>query len=149
MELVIFIGLQATGKSSFYRAHFDRTHVRINLDMLKTRHRERRLLETCLEIRQACVIDNTNPAQADRARYIEPARAAGFSIAGYYFQSTLSAALARNALRATPERIPERGLHGTLSRLERPDRAEGFAALHYVRFDGHGGFLVEEWRDDL
>ena len=149
MELILFIGLQATGKSSFYRARFDRTHIRINLDMLKTRHRERRLLETCLEIRQACVIDNTNPARTDRARYIGPAHAAGFSIAGYYFQSTLSAALVRNAARPAVERIPEPGLRGTLSRLERPDCAEGFSSLYYVRCDGHGGFLVEDWRNDL
>ena len=40
MEAVIFVGLQASGKSTFYRERFSRTHVRINLDMLKTRHRE-------------------------------------------------------------------------------------------------------------
>lgn len=149
MELVIFMGLQATGKSSFYRLNFYRTHVRINLDMLKTRHRERRLFETCLEIQQACVIDNTNPVRADRRRYIEPARAAGFSIVGYYFQSTLSTALERNAARPESERIPERGLRGTLSRLERPSYEEGFGRLHYVRLDGRGGFQMEDWRDDL
>jgi predicted kinase len=149
MELIIFIGLQATGKSSFYRTGFDRTHVRINLDMLKTRHRERRLLETCLEIRQACVIDNTNPSRADRARYIEPARAMGFSIIGYYFQSMLSEALVRNAARSAAERIPDQGLRGSLGRLERPSYAEGFTRLHYVHFDGCGGFQVEDWRDDL
>lgn len=143
------MGLQATGKSSFYRAYFDRTHVRINLDMLKTRYRERRLLETCLALQQSCVIDNTNPTRADRSRYIEPAHAAGFSIVGYYFQSTLLTALARNAARPEVERIPERGLRGTLSRLERPSYQEGFERLHYVRLDDHGGFQVEDWRNDL
>ena len=40
MEMVLFVGIQATGKSSFYLERFFRTHVRINLDMLKTHHRE-------------------------------------------------------------------------------------------------------------
>ncbi len=31
MEAVIFIGLQAAGKSSFYRDRFFSSHIRINL----------------------------------------------------------------------------------------------------------------------
>ncbi|MFK5976608.1 MAG: hypothetical protein QM493_08880 [Sulfurovum sp.] len=37
---VIFIGLQASGKSTFFLENFYKTHIRINFDMLKTRHRE-------------------------------------------------------------------------------------------------------------
>lgn len=33
MEAVIFIGLQASGKSSFYKERFFSTHVWINLDL--------------------------------------------------------------------------------------------------------------------
>ena len=46
MEMVLFIGIQATGKSSFYLERFFRTHVRINGDMLKTRHREELLIQS-------------------------------------------------------------------------------------------------------
>ncbi len=55
MELVLFIGIQATGKSSFYRERFFRTHVCINGDMLKTRRREELLIEACLEGKTAFV----------------------------------------------------------------------------------------------
>ena len=48
MEAVILIGIQASGKSSFYKERFFDTHVRINLDMLKTKHRQRVLLDACL-----------------------------------------------------------------------------------------------------
>ena len=41
MEAVILIGIQGAGKSTFYKDRFFNTHVRINLDMLKTRHREK------------------------------------------------------------------------------------------------------------
>ena len=45
MQLIIFIGIQASGKSTFYQQYFYHTHLRINLDMLKTRHREKLIFE--------------------------------------------------------------------------------------------------------
>jgi hypothetical protein len=30
-----------------------------------------------------------------------------------------------------------------------PSKAEGFDELWYVRMDGNGGFIVEEWNDEL
>jgi len=145
VELVIFIGLQASGKSTFYRERFFRTHLRINLDMLKTRHREWRLFQTCLEVGQRVVIDNTNPARLDRARYITPARTAGFSVTGYFFRSRLSESLARNALREGEERIPDAGLRRARARLERPSGDEGFDALYHVSLLAPSGFSVREW----
>ena len=53
---ILFTGIQATGKSSFYRERFFHTHVRINLDMLRTRHRERVLLRARLEALQPFVV---------------------------------------------------------------------------------------------
>jgi predicted kinase len=146
VEAVIFVGIQASGKSSFYRERFFRTHVRLSLDMLRTRHRERLLFQACLEAKQSFVIDNTNPRAADRARYVGPARAAGFRVVGYYFQSALGAALARNASRSLAERVPPRGVAGTFKALEIPTLAEGFDALYYVAL-APDGFAVQGWRD--
>jgi predicted kinase len=36
MEAVLLVGIQGAGKSTFYQQRFFDTHVRINLDMLKT-----------------------------------------------------------------------------------------------------------------
>lgn len=145
MEAVIFVGIQATGKSSFYRERFFDTHVRINLDMLKTRHRERIFLRACVEARQPFVVDNTNPSIEERARYVEPARAGGFRVVGYHFRSTVGDALARNALRTGKARIPNRGIFGTNKRLQIPSLGEGFDELYQVRVDGTGSFVVEGW----
>ena len=60
---VILIGLQASGKSSFYLHRFFNTHVRINLDMQRTRHREKLIFEARLAAKQSVVIDNTNPTE--------------------------------------------------------------------------------------
>jgi predicted kinase len=86
MEAVIFVGIQASGKSTFYLQRFFETHVRINLDMLRTRHREQVLIEACVAGKQSFVIDNTNATREQRARYIAPARAASDS-AGKWLSS--------------------------------------------------------------
>lgn len=149
MQAILFSGIQATGKSSFYRERFFHTHVRINLDMLRTRHRERVLLRACLEALQPFVVDNTNLTRRERAVYIESARAAGFEVVGYYFQSQAEASILRNAGRPPAERIPERGIRGASARLEIPNLEEGFQGLFYVALAPGGGFVVEEWRGEI
>lgn len=149
MEAVIFVGLQASGKSTFYRERFYRTHVRINLDMLNTRRREKRFLEVCIETRQRFVIDNTNPSVADRAPNILAAKAAGFRLACYFFESKIEDCTRRNAARFGAEQIPLAGLFGTRSRLEIPKRGEGFDEMWFVRIADAGGFAVEEWNDEV
>lgn len=67
MDAVIFIGIQATGKSSFYAERFLSTHLRLNMDMLKTRHRESILLKAYIESKSSFVVDNTNPTKEVRA----------------------------------------------------------------------------------
>ncbi|HEU4403792.1 MAG TPA: gluconokinase, GntK/IdnK-type [Polyangiaceae bacterium] len=146
-EAVIFCGAQASGKSSFYAARFYDTHVRINLDMLRTRHRERLLLGACLEGGQPFVVDNTNLTPEDRARYVAPARARGFRVVGYYFASRLADCLARNAGRPPARRVPDAAVRGALGRLRLPAPAEGFDELYYVRLEADG-HRVETWRDE-
>jgi hypothetical protein len=57
MDAVILVGVQAAGKSTFYRERFFATHVRIRLDLLRTRHRERSLMARCLGHGQRSVQD--------------------------------------------------------------------------------------------
>jgi predicted kinase len=149
VEAIIFIGLQGAGKSTFYRERFFTTHVRISLDLLKTRHREQKLLEVCLATQQPFVIDNTNPAQADREKYIVPAKQARFRVVGYYFQSRVEDCQRRNAQRGGNEQIPFMGLLGAAGRLQRPKRDEGFDELHYVRIAEDGSSVVEDWIDEV
>jgi hypothetical protein len=144
MQVIIFVGLQASGKSSFYKERFFDTHVRINLDMLRTRRRERLLLHTCIEMKQGFVIDNTNPTQAGRAPYIDAAQQAGFSVAGYYFDTSVRDCLARNNGREGSARISAVGIYGTAKKLQPPTYSEGFDIIYYVRITSDGGFVVEE-----
>jgi predicted kinase len=149
MEAVIFIGIQATGKSTFFKQRFFQTHIRLNMDMLRTRHREAILLRACLEAKQPFVVDNTNPSIEERIRYILPAKAHHFRVVGYYFQSNIVDALARNAARPEKERIPEKGIRAAYKRLQLPSRSEGFDQLYYVKMAEAGEILVQEWSDEV
>ncbi|CAG0927880.1 hypothetical protein TFLX_00670 [Thermoflexales bacterium] len=149
MEAIILIGIQAVGKSTFFHQRFADTHVRINLDMLKTRHRERILLEACIAAKQPFVVDNTNVATEERVKYIALAKAARFRVVGYYFQSSLPEAMRRNQQHAIPKAIPEKGIAATYRRLKLPSIDEGFDELYYVTVNATNEFVVQEWTDGL
>jgi predicted kinase len=146
VEAVIFVGIQAAGKSSFYLKEFFRSHVHINLDMLKTRHRENVFLQACFQTKMRFVVDNTNPTKADRLRYILPAKEHDFQLIGYYFQSKLDEALRRNQQRGVI--VPDAAIRATYARLELPSYDEGFDELWYVEI-GAKGFEVKAWQDEL
>ena len=46
--MVDFIGIQASGKSSFFHENFRDTRVRLSLDMLSTHPREKLLFDACV-----------------------------------------------------------------------------------------------------
>ncbi|HEX8694557.1 MAG TPA: AAA family ATPase [Longimicrobium sp.] len=148
MEAVIFVGIQASGKSTFYRERFFDTHVRVSRDLLKTKSREQVLLEACLRTKQPFVVDNTNVTAAERARYIQAARAAGFRVVGYFFRATTREAIARNRLRAGRAVIPVPGILGTYKKLEEPRREEGFDELYAVTLTPANAWIVEELRPE-
>jgi predicted kinase len=132
VEMIVFVGCQGAGKSTFYRERFFNTHVRVNLDLLKTRNRERLLVRACLDMQQRFVVDNTNPTADDRKRYFDFANGFGFKVIGYFFEATLDELLQRNAQRAGKEVVPEIGVRGTLKKLQRPTLAEGFDEIFQV-----------------
>jgi predicted kinase len=143
MEAIIFTGIQAAGKSTYFKQHFFDTHVRINLDMLRTRNREALLLSACLQAKQKFVVDNTNPTPLDRARYIGPAKAVGFRVVSYYFEVDMPGSIARNAARIGNARIPVFGIHSTRRKMQAPSADEGFDEMYVVRLLPSGDFDVQ------
>ncbi len=148
MEAIIFIGIQASGKSSLYFEKLSKTHLRINLDMLKTRTREKIILDACINAKQPIVIDNTNPTKEDRKKYIEKLKPNGFKTIGYYFKSSIKDCLDRNNKRVGQEKIPEIGIKGTYAKLELPEYSEGFDELYYVLIEKYG-FKIEAWKNEI
>ncbi len=113
------------------------------MDLLRTRAREEAFVQLCLRERQRFVIDATNPTPADRARYVAPAREAGFRVVGYLVEVSDAEALARNAVRTGPRRVPAAALVGTGRRLVRPTPEEGFDELWHATAAPDGGWRIE------
>jgi len=149
MEAVLFCGVQASGKSTFYRQRFAPTHAHISLDVLKTRKREALALRACLEAGMPFVVDNTNPQSSTRLMYISAAKTFGFRVVGFYFRSNLQDALTRNNARQGKECVPIQGVLGTYNSLQIPQMSEGFNALFYVQIEPDGAFSVHPWKDEL
>jgi predicted kinase len=134
--LVIMMGVQGSGKSTFYARHLSGEYIRVNLDTLKTRNRERLLIEECQTSSQSYAVDNTNPTRADRERYIPTARALGYRVIGYVMQTGLEHCLERNRTREGKARVPDVAIYATLRKFEWPSYEEGFDELYLVENDG-------------
>ena len=143
MQLILFTGVQASGKSTFYQQYFYHTHLRINLDMLKTRHRENILFDAALHSKTKMVIDNTNMSAADRSRYIQRAKAHQFEVISYYFETDLVSTLQRNSQREGKANIPEKGVQATFRKLEIPHTSEGFDEIFKVKLIENNGFSIQ------
>ncbi|HYO10748.1 MAG TPA: AAA family ATPase [Tepidisphaeraceae bacterium] len=157
MEMIVFAGIPASGKTTFYRDRFLATHVRVSLDLLKTRERQDILLHACLAAKQPLVVDNTNTTAAARAPYEQLARAAKFRAVLYFFEVTTRVAVARNAARTGKAKVPSVAIFAGQKKLQTPTRAEGFDAVFRVApADANAApapaaspaYLVEPWPED-
>lgn len=149
MEAVIFVGIQGAGKSTFCKERFFDTHIRINLDMLRTKNREKLIFEACLEAKQKFVIDKTNLTREEREKHIVSAKSFGFKVIGYYFKTDLKKAIERNDGREGKAKVPEKALLGSFKRLQIPHFEEGFDELFYVSINNENQFVVEDWKDEV
>ncbi|MBA3825805.1 MAG: AAA family ATPase [Ktedonobacterales bacterium] len=145
MEIIIFVGLPAAGKSTFYRQHFAATHTLVSKDLLPPRHKQLRQMEEitrALVAGRSVVIDNTNSTVADRAVLIELGRAHGATISGYSLRSTVAASLARNRQRTGRARVPDIAIYAIAKHLVPPTYGEGFDHLFEVTIADDEGFTV-------
>ena len=132
-EIIIFTGIPASGKSTFYEQNFAATHTHISLDILHTRNQENKMLEETLASGKSCVIDNTNVSVAERAKYIETGKRYGYKVIGYYFRSSIDECRIRNDRRQGRKQVPEVALRNKAAHLEHLSMQEGFDELYYVK----------------
>jgi predicted kinase len=144
-QMIVFIGIQASGKTTFYRSFLaEAGYVHINLDTLRTRNKEKLAIQACFRDGRSFVVDNTNPEKADRARYIPDAREHGYEVIGIFFQSILKECISHNEMRE--KKVPPIAIPAVQNRLQMPEYAEGFDQLYFVRIE-KDDFLITEWRE--
>lgn len=146
-ECVVFIGLPASGKTTFYQRRFAGTHQHISKDLWPaSANKDRRQAEelrAALAQGRSVVIDNTNPAAADRAAVISIARQYDARVTGYYFTATTREAVGRNRGREGKARVPDVAIFMTAKRMSKPMLEEGFDELYAVAIDPAGDFTVQ------
>jgi len=136
-ELVIFIGLPAAGKSTYYRQHFAATHVHVSKDLMpKTKRSDAVMMteiETALAAGKSVVVDNTNPSIEVRAPLIALGRRYRARIIALYFEVEAKTALARNRAREGVARVPDVAIFATRKKLVPPAIEEGFDEVIVVK----------------
>lgn len=128
MEMILFVGLPGSGKSTFYKNHYFNTHLRISNDLLRTKNRTQKLLEFCKETNMSFVIDNTCTTKAVRKRFLDfcsTIRAPLKKIC-IYFDTLVGVCIERNNGRVGKEKVPRISILMKAKELERPALEEGF-----------------------
>jgi len=131
-EAIIFIGLQGSGKTTYFLDNFATTHQHVSRDIQQTAEREAAVIRECLRSGLSFAVDNTNATRALRAPYIREAKAAGFRVLCYFFDTPVRTAIGRNNHRKDKKPIPVPAILRTAKRLEPPDMEEGFDEVQTV-----------------
>lgn len=135
-ELVIFVGLPGSGKSTYYFAHFAKTHAHVSKDLMPNARRrddkQSMLIEKALAAGQSVVIDNTNPSRDIRAPLIAMGKRHGARVIAYYFECPVRVAIVRNAKREGKGRVPNVAIFTTQKKLQPPSLDEGFDEVHVI-----------------
>jgi predicted kinase len=135
-DLVIFVGLPGSGKSTYYRAHFAATHEHVSKDLMpNARGRDAKqeiLVEKALAAERSVVVDNTNPSKQVRAPLVAIGKRHGARVIAYYFECPVKTCLMRNRAREGKAKVPDVAIFVTAKKLQIPTVDEGFDEVHVV-----------------
>lgn len=142
LEIVLFVGPPASGKTTFYKKVFGSSYAHINQDTLGTRAKCLKAVEQALAGTgpdaqpQSCVIDNTNRDRATRKHYIDLAQKLGVGIRCVYFSASWALCIHNNFYRALSrspsadeakrELLPYTALQSYFRDVQLPTIEEGF-----------------------
>lgn len=135
-ELVIFVGLPGSGKSTYYREHYGATHMQVSKDLMPNARgrdaRQTKVIEEALIAGRNVVVDNTNPSRAVREPLIAAAKRHGARVIACYFDCGVKQSLMRNRQREGKGRVPDVAIFVTAKKLQPPSVDEGFDEVHVV-----------------
>lgn len=151
--MVVFTGLQASGKSAFYRERFAATHEHVSKDSFRNNknpeRRQRQLIREALGAGRSVVVDNTNPTAEERRLLVDLGHELGARVVGYYFEAEARECVERNRERRGKARVPNVAIYATAKKLVSPSRSEGFDELFRVRIAAdEDGFRIGSFSGD-
>ena len=140
MEMIVFCGIQASGKTTYYVQNFLNTHIRISLDLLNTRFKEATIMDSCFSVWQRIVIDNTNPGADVRKAYTIKAREKKYKTICYYFKSTVDESIERNNKRIGKAKVEDVAIFSCKKDLEIPGPVEDFDEIWEICLQPDGSY---------
>ena len=132
MEAIIFIGIPASGKSTFYRVNFLNSHYLISNDLLNTKNEEWEMIDFCLETNKNMVIDNTNYSKETRLAYINKFKHHNYNVIGYFFEVDVNRSIKWNNEREKSKIIPDVAIRTINAKIEKPKISEGYDKLYHI-----------------
>jgi predicted kinase len=146
LQMIVLCGLQASGKSTFYRSFFAQTYVLVSKDLFPNARqrgsRQQQLIEEAFQAGKLVVVDNTNVSRAERAELIGLAQRYDAEAICYYFPPDIQQNLERNRARIGKARVPDIAIFAARKRLEVPIKSEGFACIYEVSIEENQQFSV-------
>ncbi|CAK5280699.1 unnamed protein product, partial [Mycena citricolor] len=150
-ELVLFVGYPCLGKTTLFRKHFEPAgYIHINQDVLKTREKCVKAVDTALAEGKKCVVDNTNRDASTRKYYIDAAKKRGVPVRCMVFTGSYDLAWHNNLYRAyglpasvisrepARELLPIGAFTTFRDKFEEPDLSEGFAHIISINWTFEG-----------
>jgi len=137
--LIIMIGSQASGKSTFIRKHIlpkFPNFVYTSLDQIKTQSKLIKIVSEELKNNKTVIIDNTNYDKKNRLIWLNLAKLMNKSIIGIYMNIDKEVSLHMNTYRSCKKIIsgddkivPDIAIHKYYKNFEEPSKDEGFNKL--------------------
>ncbi|EJU05701.1 PNK3P-domain-containing protein [Dacryopinax primogenitus] len=150
-EIVLFVGPPASGKTSFFRKHFEPfKYQHVNQDTLKTRAKCMQMVEKVVREGHGVVVDNTNRDKETRKEYVALAEKLGVPIRCLSFNVSIALGWHNNLYRAfclasehrdhqKREMLPYSAFASFTNQMEEPDLSEGFKEIREINwvFEGN------------
>ncbi|KAI4267184.1 MAG: hypothetical protein L6R38_008370 [Xanthoria sp. 2 TBL-2021] len=148
LDIVMFCGSPASGKSTFYRKHLQPLgYERVNQDTLKTRDKCVKVASELLLEGTSVAVDNTNADRETRMVWVQLAQHFSIPIRCVHFTASAKLCQHNDAVRAiagnrfNPEKrvmLPHTAFSSFASRFKQPQVDEGFQDVVPVGFQFHG-----------
>ncbi|XP_023134908.2 bifunctional polynucleotide phosphatase/kinase [Amphiprion ocellaris] len=140
-EVIVAVGFPASGKSTFFHTHIvPQGYVYINRDTLGSWQNCVSACQRALKEGRSVAIDNTNPDQESRKRYVDVAKAAGVTCRCFHFSASMEQAKHNNRFR---EMVPSDTKHAKVNDMVfygyrksfvAPALSEGFSEILQIHF---------------
>jgi bifunctional polynucleotide phosphatase/kinase len=155
LELIIFVGSPASGKSTFAKKYFvPNGYEWVNRDTLKTPAKCQKAVDEALAAGKSVVLDNTSPEAATRAEYVRIAQSYKARVRCFRFTADRNLCSFLNMYRermtnGEHRHVPKIAFNMFHSRLQEPSVDEGFDEVKQVFFKIRDDMTADERKEFL